>query len=311
LQVFLLSASLSAFPQATGHASVDRGAPDGPAATTEELSMRRTVAYPLAAAGAVLTTLVTALPALAHGYVSQPPSRQALCAARSVPDCGPIQFEPQSVEGPKGLTTCSANLPQFAVLDDESRDWPATTVGTSVDFSWVLTARHATSTWQYFIGDRKIAEFDDGGRQPNATVTHTVDLSGFSGRQKILAVWNIADTPNAFYNCIDVNVGGTGGGGTGGGDGGGGSQPTATQTSQPTATQTSAPAPTATRTATSTATSTGSTSTARGTWRTFRDYRTGDVVSFEGVRYTCRQSHTSLPGWEPSIFTLALWLPQS
>jgi chitin-binding protein len=250
--------------------------------------MRRKVAYPLAAAGAVLTSLVSALPAQAHGYVSTPPSRQALCAARAVPDCGPIQFEPQSVEGPKGLRNCSANLPQFAVLDDESRTWPATSVGTTVNFSWVLTARHATSTWQYFIGDRLVASFDDGGRQPNATVTHTVNLSGFSGRQKLLAVWNIADTPNAFYNCVDLDIGG-------------GSNPAPTST--PTATQTSAPSPTATATATSTATA-----TARGTWRTFTSYRVGDVVTFDGVSYRCRQSHTSLPGWEPPL-TLALWLP--
>jgi chitin-binding protein len=269
----------------------------------ESLFMRRTVAYPLAAAGAVLATLATALPASAHGYVSTPPSRQALCAAGAVPDCGQIQFEPQSVEGPKGLTSCSAGLPQFAVLDDESRNWPATSVGTRVDFSWVLTARHATSTWQYFVGGRLVASFDDGGRQPNATVTHSVDLSGFTGRQKILAVWNIADTANAFYNCIDVNVGGSGGGG--------GSTPAPTQTSSPA--PTTAPQPTAAPTATATATSTSTsaptaTATGRGAWRTFKAYRIGDVVSFDGVRYRCRQSHTSLPGWEPSL-TLALWLP--
>src|SRR5690348_9995378 len=111
--------------------------------------MRRAVTYPLAAAGAALLTVVTALPALAHGYVSGPPSRQALCAQHVVPDCGQIQYEPQSVEGPKGLRSCSAGLAQFAVLDDETRAWPATPVGTSVTFTWTLTARHATSTWQY------------------------------------------------------------------------------------------------------------------------------------------------------------------
>jgi chitin-binding protein len=36
-------------------------------------------------------------------------------------------------------------------------------------------------------------------------VTHTVDLQA-SGRQTVLAVWNIADTPNAFYACIDLNI---------------------------------------------------------------------------------------------------------
>ena len=44
-------------------------------------------------------------------------------------------------------------------------------------------------------------------------------------------------------------------------------------------------------------------------WAASVDYRLGDQVSWHGVRYTCRQAHTSLPTWEPSINTLALWLP--
>ncbi|GAA5194069.1 hypothetical protein GCM10023322_57560 [Rugosimonospora acidiphila] len=50
------------------------------------------------------------------------------------------------------------------------------------------------------------------GQQPPASVAHTVSLGGFTGRQTILAVWNIADTANAFYSCIDVQIGGGGGG---------------------------------------------------------------------------------------------------
>ncbi|MGK5555370.1 lytic polysaccharide monooxygenase auxiliary activity family 9 protein, partial [Actinomadura kijaniata] len=170
--------------------------------------MRRFVAYPLAAVAAAGSTLVVASPASAHGYVSSPPSRQALCAQRAVPDCGPIQFEPQSVEGPKGLRNCHANLSQFAVLSDESRDWPAKAVGTKVTFKWALTARHRTSSWEYFVGGTRVAVFDDGNRQPEAVVTHEVDLSKFPGRRTVLAVWNIGDTPMAFYNCVDLNVGG-------------------------------------------------------------------------------------------------------
>lgn len=74
--------------------------------------------------------------------------------------------------------------------------------------TWRLTARHATSTWQYFVGGRKVAEFNDGGARPPETVSHTVDFGSLTGRQKILAVWNIADTANAFYACIDVTIGG-------------------------------------------------------------------------------------------------------
>ena len=160
--------------------------------------------------GALLApVLVLSLPigsASAHGYISSPPSRQAQCAAGTV-SCGEIKYEPQSVEGPKGLTSCSGGNGRFAELDDDSKGWQVTPVSRSTSFQWVLTARHATSTWQYFAGGRKIAEFNDNGAQPGATVTHQVDFGGLTGRQKVLAVWNIADTANAFYACIDVNVG--------------------------------------------------------------------------------------------------------
>ncbi|WP_412747139.1 lytic polysaccharide monooxygenase [Krasilnikovia sp. MM14-A1004] len=267
--------------------------------------MRRLFTYPLAAIAAAGTALaVTGSPASAHGYVSSPPSRQALCAARAVPDCGPIQFEPQSVEGPKGQRNCNGGLSQFAVLNDNSRNWPAKAVGKTVSFSWALTARHRTSTWEYFIGDKRVAVFDDGNRQPEAVVTHQVDLSAFPGRQTVLAVWNIGDTPMAFYNCIDLNVGG-----------GSGSAPA--PTNQPTTPSTPAPT-TPSQPSQSTAPSQSSAPSqsdgpgkpsAAGTWAAGTSYRTGDVVTFDGKPYQCRQGHTALRGWEPSVYTLALWLP--
>ncbi|MCF6522409.1 lytic polysaccharide monooxygenase auxiliary activity family 9 protein [Streptomyces sp. JJ36] len=143
--------------------------------------------------------------ASAHGYVSSPPSRQTQCADGSVP-CGPIKWEPQSVEGPKGLRSCSGGNARFSELDDDSKGWRVTSVNRTTTFTWRLTARHATSTWQYFANGAKIAEFDDGGAQPGSTVHHRVDFGSHTGRQKVLAVWNIADTANAFYACIDVNV---------------------------------------------------------------------------------------------------------
>lgn len=158
----------------------------------------------------VAPALAISLPASsasAHGYISNPPSRQAQCAAGTV-SCGDIKYEPQSVEGPKGLTSCSGGNSRFSDLDDDSKGWAVTPVSRSQQFEWKLTARHSTSTWQYFAGGQKIAEFDDGGAQPGATVTHQVDFGNLSGKQKVLAVWNIADTSNAFYACIDVNVGG-------------------------------------------------------------------------------------------------------
>jgi predicted carbohydrate-binding protein with CBM5 and CBM33 domain len=273
--------------------------------------MRRKIAYPLVALGVTAgTTLAVASPALAHGYVSSPPSRQALCASGAVSDCGSIQFEPQSVEGPKGLKSCDGGLSQFSVLADESRNWPAKAVSSSVSFSWVLTARHKTSTWDYFVSGTKVASFDDGGAQPAAVVNHTVNLSKFPGRRTVLAVWNIADTANAFYSCVDVNVGG----------GSGSTTPSTTPTTAPTTAPPTKPttAPTATPTTAPTTAAPATTAPATTTappaaggtaWAAGVSYKTGDVVTYNGVRYQCRQSHTSIVSWEPTIYTLALWLP--
>jgi chitin-binding protein len=264
--------------------------------------MRRKIAYPLVALGVTVgSTLAVAAPASAHGYVSSPPSRQALCASGAVANCGPIQFEPQSVEATKGQRSCNGGISQFSVLADESRNWPARSVGTSVSFNWVLTARHRTTTWEYFIDGAKVASFDDGGAQPNATVTHNVNLSKFPGKRKVLAVWNIADTPMAFYSCIDLNVGG-------GSSGGGGATPT-TPPAAPTTPPTSRPTTPPPATAAPTKPPAAQPPAAGGTWAAGTSYKTGDVVTFNGVKYQCRQSHTAINSWEPSIFTLALWLP--
>jgi chitin-binding protein len=246
--------------------------------------MRRKIALPLLALVAVFASLAVTSPASAHGYVSSPPSRQAMCAQGRVADCGEIVYEPQSVEGPKGLRSCSGGNSRFAQLDDPNKGWPATSVGNSVAFNWVLTARHATSTWEYFIGGSRIAVFDDGGRQPNASVSHTVSLGGRTGRQMILAVWNIADTPNAFYSCIDVQIGG-----------GGGGNPAPTPTANPT----SSPRPTPTPTS-------APTPQPGGTWAAGTAYKVGDRVTYGGATYQCRQAHTALAGWEPPN-TPALW----
>ncbi|MEU8239935.1 lytic polysaccharide monooxygenase [Actinoplanes missouriensis] len=175
--------------------------------------MRKLLALLAVALVGAAGSLLAASPAAAHGYVSSPPSRQALCA-QGVMSCGQIKYEPQSVEGPKNLRTCNANVPQFAELNDDSRGWPATSVGTSLTLTWVNTARHATANWEYYIGNTRVASFSGNNQQPPATLSHTVNLSGFSGRQKLLAIWNISDTANAFYSCIDINIGGSGGGGT-------------------------------------------------------------------------------------------------
>jgi hypothetical protein len=47
---------------------------------------------------------------------------------------------------------------------------------------------------------------------------------------------------------------------------------------------------------------------AGGTWAPNVAYPTGQTVTYNGLRYQCRQAHTSIPGWEPPNVP-ALWLP--
>jgi len=170
----------------------------------------------LAATVGLLTAaapLAVAPSASAHGWITSPPSRQDFCADGTAGfDCGEIKYEPQSVEAPKGSMKCSGGS-RFTSLD-EDRDWPYTGVDSTVTFRWSIEARHATSTWEYFVDGTLHTTVNDHGAQPGSVVEHTVtDLP--QGRHTILARWNVADTDNAFYACVDVNVGGPSGGGGG------------------------------------------------------------------------------------------------
>lgn len=146
--------------------------------------------------------------AQAHGWITNPPSRADHCATGQVDfDCGGLQYEPQSVEAPKGSMQCSGGS-SFSVLDDDSLAWPRTTISGDTTFRWQITARHSTSTWEYFVDGQLFKTVDDGGAQPGATVEH--QLTGLpAGDHTIFARWNIADTVNAFYQCVDVTVSGS------------------------------------------------------------------------------------------------------
>jgi chitinase len=81
--------------------------------------------------------------------------------------------------------------------------------------------------------------------------------------------------------------------------------PTATRpTTSPSPTISPTPSPTRTATPTPTAT----TGPAAPAWAPNTAYTVGQIVTYAGRRYQCRQSHTSIVGWEPPN-VLALWLP--
>ncbi|MEU3723573.1 lytic polysaccharide monooxygenase auxiliary activity family 9 protein [Streptomyces sp. NPDC031705] len=177
-------------------------------------------------------TLLGAPTASGHGYTDTPISRQKLCANRTVSDCGPVQWEPQSVEGYKGFPAagpadgkiCAGGHSEFAQLDDpRGGTWPATRVtsGQAFDFRWQFTANHSTTDFRYYVTRNgwdpskplTRASLDpqpflvvpyNGGR-PDMTTIHRGSMpAGKTGRHVILAVWTVNDTPMAFYACSDV-----------------------------------------------------------------------------------------------------------
>lgn len=161
------------------------------------------------AAGFLVAAPGALLPqAQAHGWITNPPSRADHCAEGRVSfDCGGLQYEPQSVEAPKGSMLCSGGG-GFTVVDDDSLPWPRTSVGSDTTFRWQLTAMHATATWEYFVDGQLVKTVDDGGARPGSIVEHT--LTGLpAGDHTVLARWNITDTVNSFYQCVDITVTGT------------------------------------------------------------------------------------------------------
>ncbi|WP_369215048.1 lytic polysaccharide monooxygenase auxiliary activity family 9 protein [Streptomyces flavofungini] len=173
--------------------------------------------------------------ASSHGYTDLPASRQINCAKGVVANCGNIQWEPQSVEGPKGFPAagpadgkiCSAGVGGFSQLDapkaPNGSAWPTTQVsgGQNYTFRWQFTARHRTTDFKYYITKQGWDESKPvtraalettpfltvpyNSQQPPATLSHSGNIpGGRSGHHVIVAVWTVADTANAFYACSDV-----------------------------------------------------------------------------------------------------------
>ncbi|GAF09181.1 chitin binding protein [Paenibacillus pini JCM 16418] len=90
-------------------------------------------------------------------------------------------------------------------------------------FNWTLKVPHATASWKYYITKQNWdpnapltrASFDltpfcnvAYKGQPSNSYSDTCNVPSRTGYQVILAVWEISDTGNAFYNVIDVNFSG-------------------------------------------------------------------------------------------------------
>lgn len=183
---------------------------------------------------AAICTLFTAEKAYSHGYVEGPASRAALCKSGANTDCGAIVYEPQSLEAPKGFPAAgpadgkiaSANG-VFPKLDEQSATrWTKVNISAGPNtFTWHLTVNHATTSWKYYMTKPNwnpnapltrdsfdltpFCSVDYNGARPPLTYSDTCNVPQRSGYHVILAVWEIADTGNAFYNVIDVNFSGS------------------------------------------------------------------------------------------------------
>lgn len=182
-----------------------------------------------------------------HGYVSAydngvAAGRAALCkfptsdTNEKNTNCGAIQYEPQSVEGPDGFPEAgpkdgkiaSAETSLAAALDEQtSNRWVKRPIQSGAqNFEWTFTANHVTKDWKYYITkadwnpNQPLARssFDltpfcvvDGNMvQPPKRVSHLCNVPEREGYQVILAVWDVGDTAASFYNVIDVKFEGDG-----------------------------------------------------------------------------------------------------
>lgn len=141
---------------------------------------------------------------------------------------------------PRDGEIASANQGDGRFLDEPGTHWKKHTVtaGEVMKFTWTYTAPHSTRRYNYFITREDWnpnlplsraqfestpffkAEFSEqpfwsygSVLRPTGPTTHEVQLPQRSGYHVLLAVWEVADTGNAFYQVIDLDFIGGGNGG--------------------------------------------------------------------------------------------------
>ena len=201
------------------------------------------VSVSVAVAGAAL---LGAAEVNAHGYVSSPKARVIVCKENNIenpthPACiaakaaGNVGFyAPQSIAIggvrdnhqaviPDGKL-CSAGVGGYAGLDLARSDWPATQVQAGYrEFVWTNTAQHRSMYFRYYITRQgynpsqplrwsdleQIHQSSPTGQE--AVSRHMVNLPPRTGKHVVYSIWqrDYADAPEGFYQCIDVEYGGS------------------------------------------------------------------------------------------------------
>ena len=123
---------------------------------------------------------------------------------------------------------CSGGKELFKGMDLLRDDWPSTIIAPDengkIDFAFRVTAPHSTEYFRFYVTRNGYdplgpLRWADLGSSPFCEIT-TVTLDngryrmtcpfpqGRSGKHVIYAVWQRDDSPEAFYTCIDVELGG-------------------------------------------------------------------------------------------------------
>lgn len=148
-----------------------------------------------------------------------------------LPDPYASTDNPNAAPPPDGKIA-SANQGNAAALDEPGTHWPKHDVVSAqkLDVEWGYSAAHVTRRWNYFItredwdpehvlsraqfeaepfytDEYKLQPFsshNDALTPPNPTV-HQVPLPEREGYHVMLAVWEVANTGNAFYHVVDLD----------------------------------------------------------------------------------------------------------
>lgn len=181
---------------------------------------------------AALGIALAAGPASAHGHINGPiKDRGELCYSEVNKDCGEIMWEPWSLEAPKGFPAAgpadgeisAAGHARFGEMNEQSPTrWVKNDITNGpIEMNWTYVAPHATSGWTYYMTKQgwdqnapitraelePITRIDHDGSRADNNLNHIVNVpQDRSGYHVILAVWDVADTTNAFYTTTDVFV---------------------------------------------------------------------------------------------------------
>lgn len=135
------------------------------------------------------------------------------------------------------IASANQNTGQF--LDEPGTHWQKNDVlaGDILTVTWTYSAKHSTRRWNYFITRENWdpnkplsrAQFEStpfyqvqlpyrpywehsASLAPPEPTVHEMRLPKRSGYHVLLAIWEVADTGNAFYQIVDLNFVGNGGG---------------------------------------------------------------------------------------------------